>query len=637
MKSFQILVFLHLCQFCTAQLFEELKKLYPGENEVIISDRRVIDLSMSKGSPQILVNYQSEKMIMDEIGIQNDYEVIYYSSLVPLDDYEAYTKLPAFKKSKKILVTHETEASGKESYVFHDDVVKKKLYYHNLEPGASKLLDYKIRVMDPSLLPGMTFQRGSPATEIALEVSCDKNIELGYMVLNDFKNDIKFSKIESGSKIKYLWQRNNIKPIHFESQSLNYLYWAPQVQLYIKSYKKDGKIIPYLGTPELLHALYKKYIDQLNVIQDPELKAFTLKLIQGVETEEEKVKKIYYWVKSNIKYVAFEKGYEGFIPRQGKEVFQRKFGDCKDMASLITAMCTSAGIKNVNLAWIGTRELPYEYTKIPTPACDNHMIAVYTPTNSQSIFLDATDSQTKYGLPSFSIQGKETLVNQGSQFTILKVPIVNASENSIQRNVQLKIEGRNLTGNATCQMHGYSKSFFVKRIGDISGQNRNNYIKDAMELGHNKFILRNYLETGQDNLDQPYLIKYDFDIKDYTLDIAGETYINLHVDKPYIDDFIQNDREQALELDYLIRIENEIELYIPENKTIGSLLPQKSFDNEVMRCDFSYQKDGNKIILKYFMEPKKLILEKKDFQAWNTALGVLKKQYNELIVLKNKK
>src|SRR5581483_12039727 len=106
------------------------------------------------------------------------------------------------------------------------------------------------------------------------------------------------------------------------------------------------------------------------------LARITDSLVANQPTELAKVKSIYYWVINNIKYVAFEDGMQGYIPRQADSICMKRYGDCKDMASIITAMLSVAKIPSY-LTWIGTRDIPYSYDDVPLPMADNHMIATY--------------------------------------------------------------------------------------------------------------------------------------------------------------------------------------------------------------------------------------------------------------------
>ena len=68
-----------------------------------------------------------------------------------------------------------------------------------------------------------------------------------------------------------------------------------------------------------------------------------------------------------FKYVAFEDGMGGFVPREAGLVCSRRFGDCKDMASILTAMNRAAGIP-AYFTWLGTRDLPYTFSGTPFAA-----------------------------------------------------------------------------------------------------------------------------------------------------------------------------------------------------------------------------------------------------------------------------
>ena len=117
---------------------------------------------------------------------------------------------------------------------------------------------------------------------------------------------------------------------------------------------------------------------------------------------------IFNWVQDNIRYIAFEDGLGGFIPRDAASVCNKRYGDCKDMANLLFEMLNHAGIEAYR-AWIGTRNRPYKYKEVPTPMVDNHMITAVI-IDGETIFLDATDSYVPFGLPSAFTQTKEALL-----------------------------------------------------------------------------------------------------------------------------------------------------------------------------------------------------------------------------------
>jgi hypothetical protein len=344
------------------------------------------------------------------------------------------------------------------------------------------------------------------------------------------------------------------------------------------------------------------------------------------------VKSIFYWVKDNIKYIAFEYGYEGFIPREASLICERKFGDCKDMASIITAMAKYANVKNVFISWIGTRDIPYSYNELPTPAVDNHMIALYKK-GEEYIFLDATDKETLYGIPTGFIQGKEALYGDGDSYKIISVPIVPAEKNEIKEQVKISIEKDKLVGSGKIEFNGYNRSRILSRLGDSTNKIKFEMIKSLVLKGNNKFNLKEYTEENIKDRDKPYQIDYNFDLGNYIIRVDKEMYINLFLDKPLEKVIIEKDRSSQFEFEHLNYINSQYELEIPKNCTVKYLPKNFSLDNNYIKADFVYEIKNNKIFLTLQLKQKKLMLDKADFELWNKTIKDLKNNYSDTLIL----
>src|SRR6185295_13248471 len=147
----------------------------------------------------------------------------------------------------------------------------------------------------------------------------------------------------------------------------------------------------------------------------------------------------------------------GQIPHTGSYAFEKRYGDCKDMANLVVTMLRMAGISSYR-TWIGTRDLPYRYTQWPTPLVDNHMIATYVGPDHRYYFLDATGSHTPFGFPSSMIQGKEALIGKDKDtYEIKEVPEVSMKINFSKDSVELELDKGNITGKGKKSFEGYLK------------------------------------------------------------------------------------------------------------------------------------------------------------------------------------
>jgi hypothetical protein len=614
---------------------QEYKKAYPDINELVLNDYQSYNFSIEDKKLKVIQDNHYESMILSENGIQNNEESFSYSELVKLKSYDAYSIVNDKGKERKIKVTQTNEKSAQDNSIFYNDVKERQLIFPNLEAGAKKVYNFQTEFLDPFLLHKFIFGGGLPVKNSTLEITTDKDINIGYKIFNDPGNAIEFSKTERRGKSVYKWTLKDVKPFKMEGNMPGVLYSIPHIDVYIKDYMVDNKSIQVLDDTDKLFAYYKGFVKNLNKTEDADLKAATLEITANAKTDEEKVKSIFYWVKDNIKYIAFENGYEGFIPREASLVYARKFGDCKDMASILTSMAKYAGVKDVSISWIGTRRIPYSYKELSTPAVDDHMIAVFKSGNDY-IFLDATDKETRYGIPTAFIQGKEALFNNDDSYKIIPVPVVSADNNEVRENVKLTIDKDKLAGSGKIEFRGYTRSNILAAIGDATNKTRFEMIKSVVLKGNNKFNLNNYTEENIKDRDKPYAINFDFNLDNYIVKVDKEIFINLFLDKPYEKLTIEKDRLSKFEFDYLHFNNAQYELEIPKNCTVKYLPKNFKIDNDLMFADFSYETKDNKLYLNIKTKLKKLLLEKSDFEVWNETVKKLKSNYTETIILSEK-
>lgn len=634
MKKILLLFFIVLFAFMgnAQNSLEEYKKQFPDFNELVLNDIQSYEFSIESDKIKVIQNNHYESLILNENGILNNKESFSYSELVKLQSYDAFTLINDNGKEKRIKVTQTNEIQSTQSAVFYDDVKQRQLIFPNLEAGARKVYNYQTQIEDPFLLHKFIFGGGLPIKNSTLEIKTEKKINIGFKIFNDDSNLIEFSKTEKKGKWIYKWTLKEVKPVKLEGNSPGFLYIVPHINIYIKDYKLNNQKVTVLGDINNLFDYYKGFTKNLNQTEDPALKAITLKITENLTNDDDKVKSIFYWVKDNIKYIAFEYGYEGFIPREASLICERKFGDCKDMASIITAMAKYANVKNVFISWIGTRDIPYSYNELPTPAVDNHMIALYKK-GEEYIFLDATDKETLYGIPTGFIQGKEALYGDGDSYKIISVPIVPAEKNEIKEQVKISIEKDKLVGSGKIEFNGYNRSRILSRLGDSTNKIKFEMIKSLVLKGNNKFNLKEYTEENIKDRDKPYQIDYNFDLGNYIIRVDKDIYINLFLDKPLEKVIIEKDRSSQFEFEHLNYINSQYELEIPKNCTVKYLPKNFSLDNNYINADFVYEIKNNKIFLTLQLKQKKLMLDKADFELWNKTIKDLKNNYSDTLIL----
>lgn len=616
-----------------AQSLLEYQNQFPGFSEIILSQKKKVMISMEDAHPVVYQDHYFESMILNEKGIHLDSEDFLYSDLVQLLEFDAWTISGDSHKSKKIRVTKVDEVSAQGDNIFSDDVKRKKLTYAGLHAGARKVYSYSSKLVDPHLLNQFAFGSYVPTQEEVYEVEVGKGIHIGYHVLNDPEGNIVFQKEEKRGSTKYTWTYQKVPAMVFERNSPGYLHYAPHVILYIREFYHAGQKTEVLGSTDLLYQYYKNFVDNLNRVHDPKLEAFTRELVKDLDTDRDRVKAIFYWIMDNVKYIAFESGYEGFIPREASIVFERRFGDCKDFSSLLSAMASCVDIPNVHICWIGTRKIPYSYKENATPSVDNHMI-VMMQDGDESVFLDCTDYYTAFGLPSAFIQGKEALIYQEDEYQVIKVPVVSSSVNQLIETVDLTLDDGLLKGNAEVSFSGLLRSQTLRQLDATSKAVRFDHVKQLLEKGNDKFHLIEFKEENENDRDKPLIISYSFQLDKHTVSTASEDYLSLFLIRPFLEAQIEPARSSPFDLELLVSQMFTIRFEIPEGSSLVNLPSDQSDVNDLLSYDIKYRVEENAVYLTFSIQNHKILLERSDFKLWNEVLKNLRGAYAEAITLK---
>lgn len=149
-----------------------------------------------------------------------------------------------------------------------------------------------------------------------------------------------------------------------------------------------------------------------------------------------KVDAIYEHVVRNTRYVGLEFGIHGYKPYRTTDVYSRRFGDCKDKASLLKVMLAEVGIDS-HLVLVRTRDQGTLPGKPASLAAFNHAIT-YVP--SLDLFLDGTAEWSGPGELPGNDQGATVLViedGQGASFRT--IPISSAADNGRRTEQQITL------------------------------------------------------------------------------------------------------------------------------------------------------------------------------------------------------
>ena len=624
------------CTKLKAQTVDELAAKYPNAYAVMLTHNRNLKITLENNAPYAEIQEQIVMAVLDDKanGSYNRYKV-YHGTFNEIKDIEAYTKVPDGNGFKKLKVTDMHTESAASEGVFYDDVKATSFDFPSISKGALAYVNYTETFSDPHLLSPFYCVSYMPVVNETYTVTFPSDMAVKYTIKNNENNLVTVKEDNKGNTHSYTFTASGMKAAERFGDAPASDYYEPHIIIQIASYKNsNGETIKYLGNVDDLYKWDFDFIKNLDNTNDVQLKKLADSLTNGIISETEKAKKIYNWVQQNIKYVAFEDGLEGFIPRRAAVICSRRFGDCKDMSSLLTALLQLAGI-NAYFTWIGTRDIPYDYTDVPLPITDNHMIATAN-INNQWVFLDGTDPNGIYGFPTEFIQGKQALVSiADNNYKILRVPEVEAEKNLITDSTFITLDENGIKGNSSVYYNGYFGSDISNALLYKDASETKDYVKYRMGKASNKFILDDYSIHTINPQTRQVNIHANFQVPGYSKKIGDEVYINLNLEKFFANNSIidTSKRKISIENDFKFIITQYAILTVPENYKVSYVPKNFQYNDDVLGFTIQYTQTQNKIIAMQQWQNKTLMQQPKDFDRWNKAIKQILTEYKEQVVL----
>lgn len=633
-----LVVFLITIINCFSQESKEYnlyKKLYPDANSVRLNQNTTITIKLNDGNIDIKQEFFEEDLYLDEGANYNSKRALNFSSFFELDKVEASSFTYSNGKYKEVEVTDFKEKDEIDQS-FYDDTKSLNFIFPNLKKGSKSVLKYSENVKNPRFLSPFYFGDFSPIVNNKVTIIIDKDINLSFKEFNTDTLNIDFKKEEKRNTITYTWELKNIDEYEYEANSPTYKTVFPHIIPIITSFKYKNVDTNLAKNVSDLYSWYYSLVKDVNKEDvDENLVELVEELIANKPTDLEKVKAIYYWTQKNIKYIAFEYALGGFIPRQANDVFQKKYGDCKDNSSILYKMLDIAGLKG-DLTWIGTRKIPYTYSDVPTPIVDNHMILSYTDSNNKTYFLDATGRYVSIDYPTSFIQGKEALIADGeSGFIIKKVPIVPAIKNAVIDTTTINLVDENIIGKATIEIAGYNKMDTFHYLEDENTQEKiKTFYNTRLRKGNNKFLITSFKETNKYDYEKNLIVDYDFTINDYAKKLGDEIYINLNFIKDLSSYKTKEDRINDIEYEHKNYFSYTTYLNIPKGYSIDYIPEDISLSNNYLSSSINYTVKDNIVTYHHMFSLDFITLDLNQQKEVNSLIKKIEKAFKEVIILK---
>ena len=603
------------------KLAQKLRAQYDKDDVAILESKETITFELNKKESKVMVKNAINEHLMN---------INHRADIQKYEFYDSESKIETFSmkyRNQKKAEFFVTDEFYKDNDLFYNDARVKHMTIDFPVQGYTYHYELEKKYEDVKYFTSLYFNDEYPVMKKEINVTVPNWLTVELKEFNFEGNKIvKTKTINTDNTITYTYKLENVTAFYKEESAPGNSYIYPHILIIAKAYKDNGKTVTLFNSAADLYKWYKSLVDLMK--DDPSVFADKVKeLTIGAKTDEEKIKRIYYWVQDNIRYIAFEDGLAGFKPDESQSVFQKRYGDCKGMANLIKQMLKIAGY-DARLTWIGTKHIAYDYTT-PSLAVDNHMICVVF-LKGKKYFLDGTEKYNSLGDYAERIQSKEVMIEDGDKFIIEKIQPGNADTNKENYSANLSIENEKLTGTCSKSFMGESCSQFLYIYNSFQINKKGETLEGYLSKYDKNINVNNVKTSDINNRDQKLNIDYDV-----TVDNKVSSFDNdLYVDLEYMNEFKGfelKDRKTDYEFAYKKNFESIIKLKIPAGYKVTKLpdnlvVKEVNFDIAV-----TFQKTEKEIIYKKCFIIKNGVVKAQEMEKWNAFVKKLNDVYNQQI------
>jgi hypothetical protein len=212
-----------------------------------------------------------------------------------------------------------------------------------------------------------------------------------------------------------------------------------------------------------------------------EIAAKAAELTKGKTDFYDKTEAIAVFMQQQIRYFDIEMGVGGYQPHAAADIFRGRYGDCKDKATLMSAMLSTVGVHSA-LLMVDTERGVID-PDAPS-IMGNHMIAaieipkgyesaklrsvVTAQTGKRYLVFDPTWYETPFGQLENNLQGSYAVLMEGKDSQVIQLPVLSPELNTVRRSASFELlaDGE-LKGTVT-----------EKRFGDLSERRRMIFTRD---------------------------------------------------------------------------------------------------------------------------------------------------------------
>lgn len=401
--------------------------------------------------------------------------------------------------------------------------------------------------------------------------------------------------------------------LNTEKDGRRLLEWHFENRQPVRSKREDYSVYDLEKEPGLTYSTFRSHAEiariygaraKAKAVVTDRIRKLADDIVKDGKPPRETAKALYDWVATNISYAGNCIGLGAVVPRDMDFVLDNRMGDCKDHATLLEALLAAKGIASTQ-ALVNSGS-SYRLLKIPVVSMVNHVIN-YIP--SLDLYVDSTSDSTPFGMLPFSDMDKPVLLVDGYRDG-LKTPAlpVGTNHQTMKTVINIQPDG-SIKGEVEVALKGIYAADARARMRDMTKETQ-------AELVKTMFKRMGYIGSGVLEKEDPkelldtYKYRATMEVKDF-FQIPGAGAFPI---KPYfynqapiysfIADSLQPDEEPVEFACSNGRSVEEYTFVFPRTMKILSVPEDMKVSHGFLTYEATYKRKGNSLLVRRVLDDR---------------------------------
>jgi Flp pilus assembly protein TadD len=517
-------------------------------------------------------------------------------------------------------------AAGVQTRIY-DEHHLKQVYFPNIETGSMIDLQYTIRDTGDNLFGDYfsdTFYLSDDAPTVKSQYILDYPKSL-HIQNRTFKAEIHPDHLDSPDTKREVmkWENDNAPGLIHEPGMPPLVDELAQLQITtMSSWEEVGKWYWHLANESL--------------DMNEELRGELQKITKDCKTATEKVRAVQQYVIHQVRYLGIEFGRNGYKPHKATESCKARYGDCKDKATLITAMLKELGIDSrlVLIRTVNAGAVPPE--SLPMPNLFNHCIAYLPNVDGKDFWIDGTADFHQLGDVPYADRTAQVLVVEPNSGKFMRIPVNSPEENLIEQKFAVSVAA---DGSATLALHDVRHGQWAPGYRELSESDGRyeRFIQDYAARRLNgavavKFNKSKSTDPGGMAMDS------EFKIPTLTSQSGDRKALPAAFEPLFLSQRYANETKRSYELQLHFPWERrtEIEFTLGDPLKVASLPQESSIDEPFGKYSRKVTQDGAKIKIIEDFEFTQTRIKAADYDAFKTFCSKIDELMDEKVLVDTK-